>query len=466
MAPKSNGPSAKVLIVEDDAIARMSLEEQLRDAGYEVSTFETAESALEALHADAFDIAVSDVRLPGMDGLAFLEEAKKVDPQLLAIMLTGFGTVDDAVRAMKLGAADYLSKPVSADELCMRIERALAFRQADRDRRRLQSEVEEKFSYHSIVGRNESMQKIFGLIDLVKDIDSTILIEGETGTGKDLVARAIHFMSLRRRQPFVAVNCMVLSRALLESELFGHERGAFTGAHRAKPGRFEVAGQGTVLLDDVDDIPLDLQGKLVNVLEQRKCERVGSTKQIDLSCRVVCATKKDLAQLVKDGRFRDDLYYRMNVVNIHIPPLRERKDDIPWLAEHFLEIFNERLKRNVRSILPEAMQELHACDWPGNVRELEHVIERAVALCPADCIAPADLPSLSHQEGADGALYRLNLPPRGKLDLPRLLADVEAEVIKWAVSLSKGQQAGAAGLLGIPRTTLQAKMRKHDKPPS
>jgi DNA-binding NtrC family response regulator len=255
---------------------------------------------------------------------------------------------------------------------------------------------------------------------------------------------------------------MVLSRTLLESELFGHERGAFTGAYKSQPGRFEIAGRGSVLLDDVDDIPLDLQGKLVNVLQERKCERVGSTKQVDLSCRVICATKANLSDLVAQGRFRDDLYYRMNVVKIRVPALRERRGDIPALAEHFLKMYNERLGREVRAITPEAMQVLHAYDWPGNVRELEHVIERAVALCTGEVIAPAQLPEALRQADED-ALYSLHLPAEGKVDLQELMAQVESDLIDWATALSKGRQTAAAEMLNLPRTTLQAKMAKRKK---
>ena len=462
MSNQNNRIRARVLVVEDDEVARVALAEQLADAGHQVTACETAEKALEAAAAGLFDVAVSDVRLPGMDGIEFLEKVRAESPGTLVIMLTGYGAVEDAVAAMKLGAADYLCKPVSADEILMRIERALEFRQARDDRDRLQREVETMFSYQNIIGRSDGMQDIFRLIEMIKDIDSTVLIEGETGTGKDRVARAIHFAGGRREYPFIPVNCMVLSRSLLESELFGHERGAFTGAYKAQAGRFEVAGRGTVLLDDVDDIPLDLQGKLVNVLEQHKCERVGSTKEIDLSCRVLCATKVDLAKLVEEGRFRDDLYYRMNVVNIRIPPLRERRGDIPWLAEHFLESYNERLGRSIRLITPQAMQVLHAWDWPGNVRELEHVIERAVALCTADRITPDDFPDQMREGPEPGALFTLTLPAEGRVDLQKLLHDVEGAAIKWAGALAKGKQHAAAELLSVPRTTLQAKMQKHE----
>jgi two-component system response regulator AtoC len=460
MAQRSNKPSATVLVIEDDQIARVALEEQLRDAGYEVTGCETAEAALQAMKEQGFDVAISDVRLPSMDGITFLERARAVNPQMVLIMLTGYGTVPDAVRAMKLGAADYLCKPVSADEILLRMQRALDYRQVSRDRERLQSEVEKIFSYHNIVGRSEVMENILSLVESIKDIDSTVLIEGPTGTGKDLLARALHFAGRRRAEPFVAVNCMVLSRDLLESELFGHERGAFTGALSDKPGRFELAGGGTVLLDDVDDIPLDLQGKLVDVLERRRCERVGGRRPIALSCRVICATKQNLADLVAVGRFRDDLYYRMNVVKISIPPLKQRKDDIPCLAEHFVKHYSERLGRRVRSIAPQTMQILLAYDWPGNVRELEHAIERAVVLAAGEELLAGDLPPGIQDKAATGAAYALHLPSAGRIDLPQLLQEIEAKVIDWALTLSKGQQAGAAELLGLPRTTLQAKLQK------
>jgi two-component system, NtrC family, response regulator len=459
MNEPANKPTARVIMVEDDEIARLTLEEQLRDGGYEVHSFETAEPALALLKRQGADVVVSDMRLPTMDGITFLEQAKGADPQLIMLLLTGYGTVQDAVQAMKLGASDYLCKPVSADEILLRMERALAYRQARRDRDRLQHEVEKLFSYHNVIGHSQAMQKIFSVVEAIKDIDSTVLIEGETGTGKDVLARAVHFTSVRRAEPFVAANCMVLSRDLLESELFGHERGAFTGALHDKPGRFELAGRGTLLLDDVDDIPLDLQGKLVDVLERRKFERVGGSKSIPLNCRVVCATKKSLAELVAAGKFRDDLYYRMNVVRIHIPPLRERKDDIPYLAEHFLGLYRQRLDRNVRAIAPAAMQVLLACDWPGNVRELEHAIEVSLALCHGEELGAEDLPAGLRGE-SPGVSYTLHLPTAGKIDLPHLLRDVEAKAIDLAMTLSKGQQAGAAELLTIPRTTLQARLQK------
>jgi DNA-binding NtrC family response regulator len=463
MKEQDSKPPVRVIVVEDDQIARLTLEEQLRDGGCEVLSFATAEPALESLKQGGADVVLSDLRLPGMDGLTFLEQAKQSDQQLIVIMLTGYGTVQDAVRAMKLGAADYLCKPVSADEILLRMERALDYRQAGRDRDRLQHEVEKLFSYHNVVGHSPAMQQIFGVVETIKDIDSTVLIEGETGTGKDILARAIHFSSQRRSQPFMAANCMVLSRDLLESELFGHDRGAFTGALHDKLGRFELAGRGALLLDDVDDIPLDLQGKLVDVLERRKFERVGGSKSIFLTCRIICATKKNLSELVAAGRFRDDLYYRMNVVKISIPPLRQRKEDIPPLVEHFLEIYRRRLERKVRSVAPATMQILMAYDWPGNVRELEHTIEVALALCHGVELTPEDLPPHFRGQSADAG-YSLRLPTQGQIDLPKLLHDVEAQAIDWAMALSKGQQAGAAELLAIPRTTLQAKLQKLREP--
>ena len=463
MNESDHKPPVRVIIVEDDQIARLTLEEQLRDGGYEVLSFATAAPALERLKQRGADVVLSDLRLPGMDGMTFLEQARQCDPQLIVIMLTGYGTVQDAVRAMKVGAADYLCKPVSADEIMLRLARVLAYREAGRDRDRLQHEVEKLFSYHNVIGHSAAMQQLFSVVETIKDIDSTVLIEGETGTGKDVLARAIHFSSQRRSQPFMAANCMVLSHGLLESELFGHERGAFTGATHDKLGRFELAGRGALLLDDVDDIPLDLQGKLVDVLERRRFERVGGSKPITLTCRIICATKKNLAELVAAGKFRDDLYYRMNVVKLTIPPLRQRKDDIPYLVEHFLEIYRRRLDRSVRGLAPATMQLLLAYDWPGNVRELEHTIEVALALCRGPEVTPDDLPPNFRAKSAEAG-YVLRLPTEGKIDLPKLLRDVEAQAIDWAMALSKGQQAGAAELLAIPRTTLQAKLAKLREP--
>lgn len=465
MAQATERHAERVVVVEDDQIARLTLLEQLADAGYEVTGFERAEEALAAVGKQRFDVAVSDVRLPSMDGIAFVEQARALRPEMIFIMVTGFGTVENAVRAMKLGAADYLCKPVSADEILLRIERSLAFRRTRTDRDRLQREIEKRFGYHNLIGRSEAMQHIFSIIETIKDIDSTVLIEGETGTGKDMLARAIHYASARRTEPFIAVNCMVLSRDLLESELFGHERGAFTGALAEKPGRFELAGRGTVLLDDVDDIPLDLQGKLVYVMENRECERVGGTRRVPLACRVLCSTKKDLLTLVERGKFRDDLYYRMNVVKVSVPPLRERKEDIPFLVEHFAKIYAEQIGRQAMAVGSVAMQLLLRHDWPGNVRELRHVIERAIALNDTDELAPHDLPAALHEAEVSKATCTLHLPDQGHIRLPALLQNAERQAIQWAMTQTDGHQADAAELLGIPRTTLQAKLQKMNQQP-
>ena len=449
-----------ILLVEDDAIITAALTERLTEAGYTVNAFANADDALQALDKIAPQLIVTDVRLPGTDGIDFLKQIKQRDQSISVIVMTGYATVTDAVTAMKLGAADYLSKPVLAEELLVKIERLFEHRLLRADRDRLQADAERRFALGNVIGRSRKMREIFEAVNLVKDLSTTVLIKGPTGSGKELLARAIHFQSIRRALPFVPVSCVALSPQLLESELFGHERGAFTGAYRRKVGRFEFAADGTLFLDDVDDIPLELQTKLLRVLQERKMIRVGGEREIDVNCRIVCACKTDLQQLVDLGRFRADLFFRMNVIRIVLPPLARRQEDIPLLTDHFVAHYAARQKKAPPKIDPEALHYLVQYDWPGNVRQLENVIEASVAFCSAGRLTSAHLPpEITHRSPAKG-LFSLTLPAKGTVDISQLTDAVQAQTIRWALELANGSQIKAAKRLNIPRTTLQSKMRK------
>ncbi len=449
-----------IMLVEDDPIITASLTERLSEAGYTVTAFATAEKALQDLDKLAPQLIITDVRLPGTDGIDFLKQLKQRDQSISVIVMTGYATISDAVAAMKLGAADYLPKPISAEELLVKIERLFELRQLLADRDRLQHDAERRFALGNVIGRSRRMREIFEAVNLVKDLSTTVLIKGPTGSGKELLARAIHFQSVRRALPFVPVSCVALSPQLLESELFGHERGAFTGAYRRKIGRFEAADDGTLFLDDVDDIPLELQTKLLRVLQERKMLRVGGEREIDVHCRIICACKANLQQLVDSGRFRADLFFRMNVIRIELPPLAQRQEDIPLLAEHFVGHYAARQKKDPPKLDPEALHYLIQYDWPGNVRQLENVIEASVAFCSAGRLTVAHLPpEITHRPPTKG-LFSLNLPAKGSVDISELTAAVQTELIRWALRLADGSQIKAAKLLNIPRTTLQSKMSR------
>ena len=449
-----------VVLVEDDPIVTASLSERLTEAGYSVADFASADQALQKLASLSPQVIITDVRLPGTDGIDFLKQLKRQYDSVSVIVMTAYATVSDAVAAMKLGAADYLPKPICVDELLVKIERLFETRQLRADRDRLQKDAERRFGLGNVIGHSKRMQKIFDVAEVVKDLDTTVLIQGATGTGKELLARAIHFQSVRRAMPFVPVSCVALSPQLLESELFGHERGAFTGAYRRKIGRFEAAADGTLFLDDVDDIPLELQTKLLRVLQERKLLRVGGEKEIDVQCRIICACKIDLQQLVAAERFRSDLFFRMNVVRIELPPLAKRREDIPLLVEHFVSHYASRQHKDAPKVDPEALHYLVQYDWPGNIRELENVIEASVAFCSAGRLGVAHLPPGITHRPTGQALFSLNLPSQGAVDLSELTDAIQGQVIQWALRLSEGSQVQAAKMLGLPRTTLQSKMTK------
>ncbi|MEE3258906.1 MAG: sigma-54 dependent transcriptional regulator [Candidatus Latescibacterota bacterium] len=363
--------SKHILVVDDDSYVRESTEEILRRRGYEVDTAADGKAALVKLDEADFDLILSDIKMPGMDGIEFLEAAHGKYPDIHVIMMTAFGSVDNAVEAMQKGAIDYIQKG-SADpaEIELVVERALKYQDSERENKRLRSELKDKYSFNNMIGKAHNMEQVFDLIDTVADSRATVLITGESGTGKELVARALHYNSARRTAPFVRLNCAALPKDLMESELFGHEKGAFTGAHKQTRGRFEIADGGTLLLDEISEIDPALQAKLLRVLQEREFERLGSTQTIKVDVRIVATTNRDLQKEVEAGNFREDLYYRLNVIEMGLPPLRERKEDILALVQNFVAKYNEENGKSIAGVTDEALDALMQYDWPGNIREL------------------------------------------------------------------------------------------------
>ncbi len=448
----------RILVVDDEPLKRITLQIELSEQGFEVYDAADALSARRIFDSKPIDVVVTDVRMPGMDGLDLLAYVKKVRPDVEVILMTAYAAVDTAVLAIKRGAYDYITKPFTTQELIVKLDRLFAARTpADGDDR-----VE---TLGRLVARSTVMKRLFVQARAVADTERTILLCGESGTGKELLAEAIHTLSRRADKPFIRFSCAALQPSVLESELFGHEKGAFTGAIRQKPGRFELAHGGTMLLDEVDDIPTDLQVKLLRVVEQQEFERVGGDTPMRVDVRLICATKRDLLKLVQQGKFREDLYYRLNVISLAIPPLRERPDDIPVLARHFVEKHAGLAENRTVSISPHALDELTRHAWPGNVRELEHVLERALAFCGGEEIRPEHILPL----GSDAP--ETVTPAATKLDIAAVpanlnetVADIERRMILMALKQCGGNQARAAQKLGIPRTTLRDKMAKYNIP--
>jgi two-component system NtrC family response regulator len=391
-----------ILIVDDEKNYLLVLEALLVDAGYEVITSGSATEALEISMSHDLDLVITDMRMPGLDGMEFLAQLRSRQPDMPVIMMTAYATVEKAVEAMKRGAFDYITKPFKNEELILTIRKAIEMHRLKQENRLLSRELQERFKFGNIVGKSKVMRQVYEIIEKVAQTRASVLISGESGTGKELIARAIHFNSPRRDKPFISVNCSALSETLLESELFGHERGAFTGAVTQRKGRFELAHGGTLFLDEVGDMSPALQVKLLRVLQEMKFERVGGTKTLQVDARLVTASNRELEREVELGRFREDFYYRLKVVHIKVPPLRERRDDIPLLVHHFLEKAAKANAIPVKSVSQEALKYLYQYDWIGNVRELENVIERAVILCDADDIGPQDLPEELFQQRLPG----------------------------------------------------------------
>ncbi len=457
MDPINKNAKGWILVVDDEPLKRITLQIELTEAGYQVYEAAEAKTALRVLDSRPIDVVVTDLKMPGMDGLAFLEHVKQRRPDVHVILMTAFGTVDTAVAAMKRGAYDYLTKPFTTDILLSKIDRLLAYRRTSSDVADGDGVRPERLG--RLIGRSHAARNLFTQIRTVADSERTILIDGESGTGKELVAEAIHELSRRRDRPLIKFSGAALQPNLLESELFGHEKGAFTHAISRKLGRFELANGGTLFLDEVDDLPLEIQVKMLRVIEQQTFERVGGEDVIKVDVRLVCATKKNLRQLVEARRFREDLYYRLNVINLTIPPLRDRREDIPVLVGHFIEK-HAAIKPGgaCPTISPHALDILMKHDWPGNVRELEHVVERALAFCSGNVIGPEHVPPLADQ--LDGGEHVIPYAEVGA-GLTETVASIEKRMIESALIQADYNQARAAQILGIPRTTLRDKIAKY-----
>ena len=450
-----------VLLVEDEDALRGTIAVRLAAEGFAVEEAGTGEAALERLSAFAYDALITDLRLPGLDGSQVLDAALERYPDIAAIVVTGYGTVKDAVEAIRRGAADFITKPFQFDELLHVLRAALERRELRAENRYLREQLDARYGVDGLVGRSPAMRDLVALVATVAPTNSTILITGETGTGKELVARAIHQASLRKQQRFIALNCSAIPETLLEAELFGHVRGAFTGAVTQRPGRFEQAHRGTLLLDEVGTMSPALQAKLLRVLQERAFERVGDTQTIRVDVRVIAATNADLARMVREGTFREDLYYRLNVIQVALPPLRERREDVPLLVQHFLDRLGRECvpPRLGVTFSQDAMRRLMAFDWPGNVRQLENVVERAFTLSPGrqqiDVTAlPADFSPQTSRPTLEWTL-----PDHG-LDLDEVLASVERTLIRQALDRTSGNKRQAAELLGLKRTTLVEKLKR------
>ncbi|MBI3003364.1 MAG: sigma-54-dependent Fis family transcriptional regulator [candidate division NC10 bacterium] len=445
-------PEPTVLVADDAIGVRESVGRALQREGFRVVAAEDGQAALDLLRRGGVDLLLADLRMPGLSGLELLRAAKLLAPEVEVIVLSGHGTVEEAVEAMKEGAYDFLTKPFSRAQLVRAIRQALEHRALVLENRNLQRRLDELVGAGEIIGESPAIRRVLALVKQVATTSATVLIQGESGTGKELVARALHEGSARRGRPFIRVNCAALPETLLESELFGYERGAFTGAAGRKEGRFELADGGTLLLDEVGDLSAVTQAKLLRVLQEGELERLGGTKTLKVDVRIVAATNQDLALLVKERRFREDLYYRLNVITIEVPPLRERAEDIPLLAQHFLRVLAAKNHREIHGFTEAALARLQAYPWPGNVRELEHAVERAVILVRGSLIDLADLPPAVSQ--AEPPARVVSIPIGMPLD------EVEQRLIEETLRLTKGNKELAAKLLGIASRTIYRKLKE------
>jgi DNA-binding NtrC family response regulator len=439
----------RILVVDDEEKLRRVIELQLMTAGFDVDKAGSAEEGLKL--AERADLVLTDLKLPGMDGLELLAAIRRQNMQSPVIVMTAFGTIEVAVEAMKAGAVDFLMKPFSLDHLMAVVQKALEVRALRDENRQLREELGKRYQFDNIIGRSPLMQEVFATIERVAPTRATVLLAGESGVGKDLIARAIHFHSPRRDRPFVKINCTALPENLMESELFGYEKGAFTGANTTKPGKFEQADTGTVFLDEIGDVPAVIQVKLLRILQEREFERLGSNKTRHIDVRVIAATNQDLRAALEQGTFREDLYYRLNVVPINIAPLRERMQDIPFLAEHFLQKYAAEAGNRIQSITPAAMSKLADYHWPGNVRELENVIERSVVMCTGDRLDVSDI-KLDYAPRPRSTANDFSLPPGMTLD------QYEQEIIREALKRADGNKSQAARALGLTRNALRYRL--------
>jgi len=451
---------AHILVIDDEQNYLLLLETLLAEESYSVTTLKDPELALEYLVESDVDVVITDMKMPKVSGQDILEHIKKNYPHIPVLIMTAYGSIDGAVQAMRCGAFDYIAKPFSNNELLLSVHKAVKMSEAEQQNRLLRQSLQDRHGTHNIIGRSQGVRQILDLVARVAPSTSNVLITGESGTGKELIAKALHYASNRKDGPFISVNCMALNPGVMESELFGHEKGSFTGAVVKKRGRFELAHTGTLFLDEIGELSFDTQVKLLRVIQEHSFERVGGSESIQVDIRLVAATNKDLHQEVESGRFREDLFYRLNVVNIHIPPLRERVEDIPLLAAHFLQAFSQENQKQVKGFEPEVLQALTAYHWPGNVRQLENVIERCVVLAQGESIRMEDLPAEMKEESTQFKSAADLLPT--EIDLGDTLEKIEAALIRRALARNNFIQVKAAESLGVSKSLLQYKLKKYN----
>jgi len=456
----------RILVVDDEMIVCESCQRILEEEGYDIDIALSGTEAFQKMKENPFDIVITDLKMPGIDGMEVLQTLRRDYPDVIVIMITGFSTVETAVEAMKQGAFDYIPKPFTPDEVTVVVKKALEKRSLLLENIYLRQELQVKYGFGNIAGKSKKMQEIYRIITKVAPTDSTVLIYGQSGTGKELIARAIHFNSLRRDKQFLPVDCAVLSENLLESELFGHIRGSFTGAVTTKPGLFEVADEGTVFLDEVGNISLSIQAKLLRVLQEREFTPVGGTKSKKVDIRLIAATNKDLEKMIKEETFREDLYYRINIVPISLPTLKERQEDIPLLAAHFLKKYSEEMGKTIKGFGPAAMEKLIKYPWPGNVRELENIVERGVVMCEEDMIGKEHLILPGQQEKEEAAIP-IPFTSEGLKEIKKQLRekaveDIEKAFVINALERNHWNVTRASEEVGMLRPNFQALMRKHN----
>jgi len=452
---------ARVLIVDDDPVILEVIGDILKKNGYEVVAAPNGAAGIRELERKYFDLVLTDLVMPDVDGMEVLNHVVSTSPKAICIILTGHGTIKSSVEAIKKGAFDYITKPITADELLVVIEKALKFRNLEEENIRLKKELQQTYGYDNLVGTSNAIKNIYDLIEKVADTDGTVLISGASGTGKELIARAIHYNSSRCDRPLVVINCGAIPEELLESELFGHEKGAFTGAYKSRIGRFEMANGGTIFLDEIGEMSPALQVKLLRVLQEKKFERVGGTKTIHVDVRIIAATNKNLTTAINKGKFREDLYYRLNVIPMKVPPLKQRKSDIPLLIDHFLKKFQKGAKKKITGFSPEVMDAMLKYDWPGNVRELENVIKRLTILCDDEIVTVDDLPEHIPHKGRGERVVEEDFLEKGET-LHDAVEDYEKRLILGALERSDWVKTKAAKLLNINRTTLVEKIKKQN----
>jgi len=450
--------TGRLLVVEDEPLLRITIRDALQKEGWTVDTAEDGVQGVTLFERHLHEVVLSDLVMPRMDGMEVLRRVKAMHPETTVVIVTAHGTVEKAVEAMREGAADFIAKPFSMAQLLVRLSNICSVRKLREQNVRLQEQLERRFSFSNIIGKSKAMQEVFELIRLVADSDASVLVQGESGTGKELVASAIHYNSPRRAKPYIRVSCASLPESLIESELFGYEKGAFTGASERRIGRFEAAHGGTLFLDEIGELPLSFQVKLLRVLQERQIERLGSHRSIDIDARIVSASLRPLEEEIAEGRFREDLFFRINTVTIHLPPLRERREDVPLLAQSFLREFAEERGKEVEGFTDDVLEVFEAYDWPGNVRELRNAVERALLFCRGPKVTLGDLPQNFHR--LSRKTVAVGVPDR-VMTLKEAVQRAEVDAIRAALAATDGGKSRAAELLGVSRKTLWEKMKAY-----